>query len=60
MFRNLNVSEKENFNVINHIPNSDKQLALCLSLELGLQRKSLSQILQCVLMFFELGSYCDK
>lgn len=60
MFRNLNVSEKDNFSVVNYISNSDRQLALCLLLELGLQRKSLNQILQCVLMFFELGSYYDK
>lgn len=58
-FRNFNVSEKENV-IVNYIPNTDRQFALCLSLELGLQRKSLSQILQCVLMFFELGSSCDK
>lgn len=59
LFRNLNVPEKENISV-NYIPNIDRQFALCLLLELGLQRKSLSQILQCVLMFFESGSYCDK
>lgn len=59
VFRKVNVPEKENINV-DHIPNTDRQFALCLSLELGLQRKSLSQILQCVLMFFELGSCCDK
>lgn len=58
-FRNVNVPEKENIKV-DHIPNTDRQFASCLSLELGLQRKSLSQVLQCVLMFFELGSYCDK
>lgn len=58
-FRNVNMSEKESINV-NHIPNIDRQFALCLSLEIGLQKKSLSQILQCVLMFFELGSCCDK
>lgn len=59
LFRNFNTPEKENISV-NYIPNIDKQFALSLLLELGLQRKSLSQILQCVLMFFELGSYCDK
>lgn len=59
VFRNINISEKEIINV-NHIPNTDRQFALCLSLELGLQKKSLSQILQCVLMFFELGLHCDK
>ncbi|XP_060835591.1 E3 ubiquitin-protein ligase HERC2 isoform X3 [Rhopalosiphum padi] len=56
---NINVSENESIHV-NHIPNTDRQFALCLSLELGLQKKSLSQILQCVLMFFELGLHCDK
>jgi len=59
LFRNFNVSDKENTNV-HHIPNTDRQFALCVSLELGLQRKSLSQILQCIIMFFELGSCCDK
>jgi len=58
-FRNINESKNENI-LINHIPNTDRQFALCLSLELGLQKKSLSQILQCVLMFFELGLHCDK
>lgn len=58
-FRNIHVPDKESINV-KHIPNTDRQFALCLSLELGLQRKSLSQILQCVLMFLELGSCCDK
>lgn len=59
IFRNINISPKKIIDV-NHIPNTDRQFALCLLLELGLQRKSLSQILQSVLMFFELGTCCDK
>ncbi|XP_050428032.1 E3 ubiquitin-protein ligase HERC2 [Adelges cooleyi] len=54
---NIIVSDKES---IDKIPNIDRQIALCLLLELGLQKKSLSQLLQCVLMFFELGACCDK
>ncbi|XP_050522470.1 E3 ubiquitin-protein ligase HERC2 [Daktulosphaira vitifoliae] len=56
---NVTLSDPKIINA-NQIPDIDRQLALCLSLELGIQRKSLCQLLQCVLMFFDLGSSCNK